>query len=437
LQAGDPNFYPFFLCSSASGTEQGRFDILMASPGEALYLDGDGGLHGPGSQDAGGMFLNALDRWWRTEAAPKDKHRLPFSGGWFVFLAYELAAQVEPVLKMAAHRDLPVAFAVRIPLAVIHDRMENQTWIVAEPGHEHLAARVESDLVNATPIAEHSAVGFNTLDEDAPGAYLDAVSRAKDYIAAGDIYQANLARTWRAETSQPTSPAQLFARLTRSNPGPFSALVNWGDTWILSSSPERLVAARGGSVQTRPIAGTRPRGQTPEQDKALMAELIGHPKERAEHVMLIDLERNDLGRVCKAGTVHVDEYMVLETYAHVHHIVSNVRGELLDEATPGEVIAAVFPGGTITGCPKVRCMQIIQELERAPRGAYTGSLGYLNRDGSLDLNILIRTLVQRGRLLSFSAGAGIVSDSVPEAELEETRAKARGLRNALSDCNER
>jgi anthranilate synthase component 1 len=159
--------------------------------------------------------------------------------------------------------------------------------------------------------------------------------------------------------------------------------------------------------------------------------LFAHPKERAEHVMLIDLERNDLGRVCEPGSVEVDEMMVLESYAHVHHIVSNVRGRLRSGVTPGQALAAVFPGGTITGCPKVRCMEIIAELEQGPRGAYTGSFGYLNRDGSLDLNILIRTIVRSGDRVTLRAGAGIVADSDPEAELEETRAKAEGLLRAL------
>jgi anthranilate synthase component 1 len=163
----------------------------------------------------------------------------------------------------------------------------------------------------------------------------------------------------------------------------------------------------------------------------LSTELLAHPKERAEHIMLIDLERNDLGRVCEAGSVSVDEMMVIETYAHVHHIVSNVSGRLRNDVTPGDVIRAVFPGGTITGCPKVKCMEIIAGLERAARSAYTGSFGYLNRDGGLDLNILIRTMVQHGSELTLRAGAGIVADSVPNAELEETRAKAKGLLAAL------
>lgn len=199
---------------------------------------------------------------------------------------------------------------------------------------------------------------------------------------------------------------------------------------ILSSSPERLVRVRDNVIETRPIAGTRPRG-VGDEDALLSQALLTHPKERAEHVMLIDLERNDLGRVCVPGTVQVDELMVLESYAHVHHIVSNVRGIKRPDVTPGQVIRAVFPGGTITGCPKVRCMEIIAELEQTARGPYTGAMGYLNLDGSMDLNILIRTLLVENGVAQFRVGAGIVADSVPDAELQETRAKARGLLRAL------
>jgi anthranilate synthase component 1 len=187
---------------------------------------------------------------------------------------------------------------------------------------------------------------------------------------------------------------------------------------------------RGDKIETRPIAGTRPR--FPGDDVAeRIRDLVGNPKERAEHVMLIDLERNDLGRVCVPGSVEVDELMTVESYAHVHHIVSNVRGRLRADATPGAVIAAVFPGGTITGCPKVRCMQVIAELEGRGRGAYTGAFGWLNRDGDLDLNILIRSAEIEGANLRFRTGAGIVADSDPQRELDETRAKARGMLRAL------
>jgi anthranilate synthase component I len=257
------------------------------------------------------------------------------------------------------------------------------------------------------------------------------VRRAREYIIAGDIFQANLSRQWTASLAPEADPAALYARLRRSNPGPFAGLARWGEQAVLSSSPERLLRIHAGLVETRPIAGTRPRGANKAADTALERELIAHPKERAEHVMLIDLERNDLGRVCVPGSVRVDELMTVESYAHVHHIVSNVRGVLREAITPGQAIAAVFPGGTITGCPKVRCMQIIAELEGVGRGAYTGALGWLNRDGDMDLNILIRSATMAGDEVAFRTGAGIVIDSDPARELDETRAKARGLLRAL------
>jgi anthranilate synthase component 1 len=205
------------------------------------------------------------------------------------------------------------------------------------------------------------------------------------------------------------------------------------DFVVVSSSPERLVRRSGSRLDTRPIAGTRPRSDDPEAVQKTREDLLNNPKERAEHIMLIDLERNDLGRVCNGGTVRVDEYMVVENYSHVHHIVSNVTGEARDDLTPGELIRAVFPGGTITGCPKVRCMEIIHELEQRPRGAYTGSMGYLNLNGDCDLNILIRTITMQAGKVKLAAGSGVVADSDPMHELNETRAKAKGLLLALGD----
>jgi anthranilate synthase component 1 len=271
------------------------------------------------------------------------------------------------------------------------------------------------------------------VTEDPGEKFTRAVERAKQHIAAGDVYQANLSREWLAEVSPELSSEMIYASLCAANPAPFAGIARWQGTSIISSSPERLVSIRDREISTRPIAGTRPRSSDAMADDELSDELFAHPKERAEHVMLIDLERNDLGRVCDAGSVEVSEMMVLESYAHVHHIVSNVRGRLRAEVTPGEAIAAVFPGGTITGCPKVRCMEIISELENSARGAYTGSFGYLNRDGSLDLNILIRTMVKCGNNVTFRAGSGIVADSEPQAELDETRAKAKGMLRALTN----
>ncbi|MFM6989683.1 MAG: chorismate-binding protein, partial [Arenimonas sp.] len=307
---------------------------------------------------------------------------------------------------------------------------KNRAIAVAEPGHEALLDEAlnllaADDGLPPLPAWPHDGV----CREDEPSRFTGAVRRILDYLKAGDVFQVNVSRAWTGRYPG-ADPHTLYERLCRLNPAPFAGLLRFDDWSLLSSSPERLVSVRGEAVQTRPIAGTRPR--LPGDDEpARISELVGHPKERAEHVMLIDLERNDLSRVCQPGSVRVDELMAVESYAHVHHIVSNVSGRLRPRATPGQIIAAVFPGGTITGCPKVRCMQIIAELEGGGRGPYTGALGYVNRNGDMDLNILIRSLWLRGDTLQLRAGAGIVFDSEPMHELQETSAKARGLLSAL------
>ncbi len=317
----------------------------------------------------------------------------------------------------------------------MHELSRGRVFAVAEPEAEDALGRIAADAREAASAPDGAdLLRIGRVEEEDASAYLARVRRAKEYVRAGDIYQANLSRPWTValdDDGAPGAAAALYRRLCAANPAPFAALAQWRGEAILSSSPERLVRVAGRRIETRPIAGTRPRSRQPGGDSREMTELAAHPKERAEHVMLIDLERNDLGRVCAPGTVRVDEFMSIESYTHVHHIVSNVSGELDDGVTPIGAVRAVFPGGTITGCPKFRCMQIIAELEAAGRGAYTGSLGYLTRDGRLDLNILIRSMTLSARQLSFRAGAGIVADSDPERELEETRAKARGLLAAL------
>ena len=429
-----PERYPFLLQSTATTNSLGRYDILFAAPGDALVLEAPGHLTGP-CATGGGAFLAALDDWWQQERRPAAGSQLPFTGGWFLYLGYELAAEVEPSLMLQTDPIMPVAFAVRCPAALIYDHQESTCYFVAESGTELGLPEVRGDIEacrhNLAP-DNGAETGLPATVEEEPALFLDAVARAKQYIGQGDIYQANLSRDWSATVADNVDANRIYAALRATNPGPFAGLAKWQDATVISSSPERLLRIHAGRASTRPIAGTRPRSADARLDDGLLAELIAHPKERAEHVMLIDLERNDLGRICAPGTVEVNEMMVLESYAHVHHIVSNVQGQLREHVTPGDAIRAVFPGGTITGCPKVRCMEIISELEAGPRGAYTGSIGYLNRDGSLDLNILIRTIVMRGRDVGLRAGSGIVADSEPYAELEETRAKAKGLLQALS-----
>ena len=429
LHAANPDRYPFLLESVASGTSQGRFDILFAFPGDTLTLDAGRRLSGPGQ---GTGFLAALDSWFLSLRRPGGAP-LPFHGGWFLYLGYELASEIEPSLPQLAPHDLPVACATRVPAAVVTDRQQRRTWIVVEREQASLSGLIGADLARHADTLPPSppAPLAAQLEESDPAQFLAAVREVQRHIAAGDVYQVNLSRLWRARVRSGVESWMLYQRLRLTNPAPFAGLARLGESVLLSSSPERLVRFADQLVETRPIAGTRPRQDGIDADEALRRELLANPKERAEHVMLIDLERNDLGRVCEAGSVTVDQFMTLESYAHVHHIVSNVRGRPRAGLTPGELLRAVFPGGTITGCPKVRCMTLIAALEQRARGAYTGSMGYLNRDGSGDLNILIRTLVQHGEALELAAGSGIVADSLPERELQETRAKAKGLLLAL------
>jgi anthranilate synthase component 1 len=302
-------------------------------------------------------------------------------------------------------------------------------YLLAE--NETLLEEMRCELLNLRVAPNGGLTQLAELSADEPQDFKDAVDRIHEYILAGDVFQVNLSRGWQGQFDTPVNVAALYQSLRKCNPAPFAGMVRWGRHVLMSSSPERLVSIKHDVVQSRPIAGTHPRGKDRLSDLELSREMLAHPKERAEHIMLIDLERNDLGRVCQVGTVEVDELMVVETYEHVHHIVSNVRGRLREEVTPVDVIRAVFPGGTITGCPKVRCMEIIAELEQQGRSFYTGSFGYLGLDGSMDLNILIRSMLLHDRTISFRTGAGIVADSRPDNEVAETEDKARGLLRAL------
>jgi anthranilate synthase component I len=432
LAARLPARYPMLLDSAADGPLS-RTSVLLAEPRAALWLDTEGKLQAEGTVIRGNTFFSALESWWLAEREATPSWGLPFTGGWALFLSYEMAGEVEPRLALPRSTLPWRAFALRTPCALIHERVQGRVIAVAEADSAHLLDRLEADAREAAaePDAPGRSMGYGvrvrSITEEDPDIHMERVRRGKEYIAAGDIYQTNLSRPWHVELESDPDAGALYNRLCTTNPAPFAALAQWRGAAIISSSPERLLRVEGRRVDTRPIAGTRPRSRRPENDIAEMTALAAHPKERAEHIMLIDLERNDLGRVCEAGTVHVDELMTIESYAHVHHIVSNVTGQLRADVTPIEAVRAVFPGGTITGVPKFRCMQIIAELEGVGRGAYTGSLGYLNCNGTMDLNILIRTMTLMGREIGFRAGGGIVADSEPRRELGETRAKARGL----------
>jgi len=438
LHQFNPQRYPFLLESVAGGHAHARFDILFAFPQQVIVLDAQYVLWVDGRKANHDDFLDQLDMsWQQTRQARQAGVDAPFRGGWFVYLGYELVQQIETTLTLPVAEDnFPTAFAVRVPAAFIQDRLLGQTYLMVEQAFSDLLPEMQSDFAQLDMhqrVDCQAPVDIDLIEEDA-NIYLHNIEKILKYIKNGDVFQVNLSRLWHGCLPVEHSIINLYAKLREQNPAPFSGLVHWFDSYIISSSPERLVKVTADKVQVRPIAGTAAR-QAQANDHVLDQQrkqaLIKHPKERAEHIMLIDLERNDLGRVCVAGSVNVDELMVLESYAHVHHIVSNVVGTLDAQYSPGRLIKAVFPGGTITGCPKVRCMEIIAELEQSRRRAYTGSMGYLNHDGDLDLNILIRTIEQHKTAIFFRAGAGIVADSQASRELAETRAKAKGLIMAL------
>jgi anthranilate synthase component 1 len=430
LAASCPARFPVLFDSAADGSLSRR-SILVAEPQACLWLDSEGRLGMDGVSLRGPNFLTALEEWWQAECIERlpEADDPPFGGGWVVYLGYETAQQIEPKLRLPRANFPWTAFALRTPCALIHERATDRVYAVAEPSAAAFLARIEEDAYRAAaqPQTPLDDIRARSVIEEDPAVHLERVLRAQEHVRAGDIYQVNLSRPWSIELTREPDVASLYRRLRQANPAPFAALAQWRGATILSSSPERLLRIRDGLIETRPIAGTRPRSRIPGDDLAEMSELAAHPKERAEHIMLIDLERNDLGRISQPGTVRVDELMTIESYAHVHHIVSNVSGRLRADVSPVADLRAVFPGGTITGVPKFRCMQIIADLEGTGRGAYTGSLGFLNRDGSMDLNILIRTLSLNGRRIELRAGGGIVADSDPQRELEETRAKARGM----------
>lgn len=450
LHQAHPERYPFLLQSTANHTnsnapenkaQSSRFDILFALPGQTLVLNNCYELFLDDVRCKDNDFLKEFDRLWKKEnhkhLSSEANEITPFNGGWFIFLAYELVSQIEKSLGLLPTEEhLPVALAVRCPAAVIHNKHTGRQHLIAEESvseNDLQLIRQDMRMLKEKDIShEDIKTGMSKLREENETFYLNNIARVKKYIYEGDVFQVNLSRQWQATLRQ-QKPATIYQKLCNTNPGPFAGIARISkECTIVSSSPERLVSRRGKKVYTRPIAGTYPRDKNQTVDDSLPAALVTNPKERAEHIMLIDLERNDLGRVCTPGSVEVSEMMSVESYQHVHHIVSQVEGSLKDDCTPVDIIRAVFPGGTITGCPKVRCMEIIRELENCPRGAYTGSMGYINKSGDMDLNILIRTLVSKNKKITFRAGSGLVADSDPQRELDETRAKAKGLINAVT-----
>ena len=403
--------YPFLL-ESVNHNENNRYSILFAFPQEKIVLKNLNDFD----------FLNEIDNLLKKENKNLD---LPFIGGWFIYLSYELIGQIEPVLASQNYQsNLPIAYAVRIPSVIYIDHKLSKTFIYDEEDDNSRINQILEDINTLEKIPNKAINGV--IFEENEKKFLDGVNSSLNYIFEGDVFQVNLSRKWTFNLNSELDSSIIYNKLKKANPAPFSALIQYEGFSIISSSPERLFKSSNGVLETRPIAGTHPRGKG-DLDIIQKENLISHPKEIAEHVMLLDLERNDMGRVCEYGSVFVNEIMTLESYPYVHHIVSNIKGNLREEVGIKEIIKALFPGGTITGCPKVRCMEIISELEQMPREAYTGSVGYLSNNGVMDFNILIRSFIQKGKALTFRAGAGIVYDSDPKNELAETRHKAQGL----------
>jgi anthranilate/para-aminobenzoate synthase component I len=368
----------------------------------------------------------------------------PFIGGVVGCLGYGLSRRHLRPGHHARAAIFPDLYWLFVDLIGVFDHVERTFTASFCPSPERFASESRSSLLQEgrerleefVAAVTRSATVLPSGDREPQGptvavgmsrdAYCDMVERAKAYIAAGDIFQANLAQRFTAPY-EGRDGVEVYRRLRAINPSPFAAFLDLGDTHVICSSPERLVKRAGREAETRPIAGTRPRGATSADDARLTTDLLLNAKERAEHLMLVDLERNDLGRVCAYGSVKVDELMVTESYSHVIHIVSNIRGTLREDASNFDLLDAVFPGGTVTGVPKIRCLEIIEELEPVSRGLYTGSIGYVSWSGHMDWNIVIRTLTLARGELAFYAGAGIVADSVPEKEYAETLYKAQAL----------
>ncbi|WP_424955144.1 anthranilate synthase component I family protein [Jeotgalibacillus salarius] len=382
-----------------------------------------------------GDLLKSLLEWMKPYRTEPMTELPDFQGGAIGYISYDYVRSIE---KLPEHTEddlgLPDVCFLIFDEWMVFDHQTNTLYFMVLHHYEHPAGEKVESLVRQwkeaeTPEAPERSAPEGTSDDMTVSmeeeSFCEAAEAIRQYIAQGDVFQVNLS----VRQSKPLAvkASDVYEEVRKLNPSPYMSYLHLPDVQIASASPELLVKKDGTELSTRPIAGTRSRGQTPEEDESLANELIHNDKERAEHVMLVDLERNDLGRVSQYGSVEVNEFMVIEKYSHVMHIVSNVRGTLDEQHDEADVIRAVFPGGTITGAPKVRTMEIIEELEPVRRGLYTGSIGWIGFNGDLELNIVIRTMLVKDGQAHVQAGAGVVIDSHPNREYKESLKKARAL----------
>jgi anthranilate synthase component 1 len=452
---------PSFLLESVTGGEYvARYSFLGVDLCDAFILKDDqwvifGDVENSRipiqeSQTPLQALRNQLEMVPNLEARSKTNGLPRFSGGLVGYLGFETVRYCEPTLPLVPHPEIPESILLLADTLIAFDHAYGKLLLIAnahgqsgipdaEARLDDLAARLDGPLPedngHLTGITPGPLQSNVTFDE-----YCETVRIAKEYIAAGDIFQVVPSQRLSRETS--ASPLSIYRSLRRINPSPymfffdFSGITGDEPLYLIGASPEIHVRLEDGVASLRPIAGTRPRGNTPEEDQEMADDLLSDPKERAEHVMLVDLGRNDLGRVCEYGSVHVKEQMIIENYSHVMHIVSHVEGKLRPEFDAFDLLDATFPAGTVSGAPKVRAMQIIHELEKEPRGPYAGAVGYISFDGSSDTCIAIRTMVMRGQQISVQAGGGVVADSVPANEYQESLNKARALFAAVEKAEQ-
>jgi len=433
--AGDP--WAVFLDSGQPHCDQGRYDIISSNPYVTLVTDGEvtkiqtKDAIETSREDPLVLLKNLLDC---QNATPEE---VPFAGGAIGYFSYDFSRSLEELPKLAKNEeDVPEIALGIYDWIVITDHQEKKTWLIGQGNDPHTFANwaeLKSRILNPNPIIEFEA--FELTDEIKSNMnaedYAKAFFKVKDYLRDGDCYQVNIAQRFSAHTLG--SPWEFYKQLRVNHPAAFGAYVNNPYSTILSSSPESFLRTQSGKVETRPIKGTRPRSSNNDMDKALADELLDCGKDRAENLMIVDLMRNDLGRTCVPGTVKVDDLFKVESFPTVHHLVSTVSGELQPDKHPVDLIKTCFPPGSITGAPKIRSMEIIEELEPNTRGVAYGSVGYIGFNGDMNLNVAIRTLVHSDNQIRFWVGGGIVADSILEEEYQETLNKGAGLLKSLKE----